>query len=284
MVITMKIGVSSYSFRKHIAATGISYTDLCNVAKSMGFDGIEFVELENYDKVTDPMKNAKYIGEHCREIGLEVIAYTVGASFTEEDFGPQLEKLKRQIDIAADMGALVFRHYVCYKLPEGMSWEEAVELMVPRIREVTEYAESKGIRTCTENHGYIFQAPDRVEKLIKAVDHKNYGWLCDMGNFLCADADPLESVKIAAPYTFHAHAKDFLYKSAEVNRPKGFFRTVGENHLRGTVLGHGVVPVDQCVKVLKDAGYDGWLSIEFEGMEDNIPALEAGLDFLKKII
>jgi sugar phosphate isomerase/epimerase len=280
----MKIGVSSYSFRKHIAATGISYTDLCNVAKSMGFEGIEFVELENYDKVTDPMVNAKYIKEHCAEIGLDVIAYTVGASFTDEDFEPQFEKLKSQIDLAKAMGAPVLRHDVCYKLPEGMSWEDAVKLMAPRIRRVTEYAASLGIKTCTENHGYIFQAPERVEKLIKAVDHENYGWLCDMGNFLCADADPLTSVKIAAPYTFHAHAKDFLYKSAEVKRPKGFFRTAGENHLRGTVLGHGVVPVDKCVKALKEAGYDGWLSIEFEGMEENIPALEAGLEYLRSVI
>jgi sugar phosphate isomerase/epimerase len=280
----MKIGVSSYSFRKHIAATGISYTDLCNVAKSMGFEGIEFVELENYDKVTDPMVNAKYIKEHCAEIGLDVIAYTVGASFTDEDFEPQFEKLKSQLDLAKAMGAPVLRHDVCYKLPEGMSWEDAIELMAPRIRRVTEYAASLGIKTCTENHGYIFQAPERVEKLIKAVDHENYGWLCDMGNFLCADADPLTSVKIAAPYTFHAHAKDFLYKSAEVKRPKGFFRTAGENHLRGTVLGHGVVPVDKCVKALKEAGYDGWLSIEFEGMEENIPALEAGLEYLRSVI
>lgn len=280
----MKIGVSSYSFRKHIAATGISYTDLCNVAKSMGFEGIEFVELENYDKVTDPMVNAKYIKEHCAEIGLDVIAYTVGASFTDEDFEPQFEKLKSQLDLAKAMGAPVLRHDVCYKLPEGMSWEDAIELMAPRIRRVTEYAASLGIKTCTENHGYIFQAPERVEKLIKAVDHENYGWLCDMGNFLCADADPLESVKIAAPYTFHAHAKDFLYKSAEVKRPKGFFRTAGENHLRGTVLGHGVVPVDKCVKALKEAGYDGWLSIEFEGMEENIPALEAGLEYLRSVV
>jgi sugar phosphate isomerase/epimerase len=250
----------------------------------MGFEGIEFVELENYDKVTDPMVNAKYIKEHCAEIGLDVIAYTVGASFTDEDFEPQFEKLKSQIDLAKAMGAPVLRHDVCYKLPEGMSWEDAIELMAPRIRRVTEYAASLGIKTCTENHGYIFQSPERVEKLIKAVDHENYGWLCDMGNFLCADADPLTSVKIAAPYTFYAHAKDFLYKSAEVKRPKGFFRTAGENHLRGTVLGHGVVPVDKCVKALKEAGYDGWLSIEFEGMEENIPALEAGLEYLRSVI
>ena len=43
-------------------------------------------------------------------------------------------------------------------------------------------------------------------------DSPNYGWLVDMGNFLCADDLPVHAVPIAAPYAFHVHVKDFLYK------------------------------------------------------------------------
>ena len=49
-------------------------------------------------------------------------------------------------------------------------------------------------------------------------------------------------------------------------------------------MGHGVVPVKECVKILRENGYDGWLSLEFEGMEDNLPALRSGLKVLKKIV
>ena len=35
--------------------------------------------------------------------------------------------------------------------------------------------------------------------------------------------------------------------------------------------------------MLKNAGYEGFLSIEFEGMEDNLTALEAGLDYLRRV-
>ena len=58
--------------------------------------------------------------------------------------------------------------------------------------------------------------------------------------------------------------------------------TTGRNWLRGTALGHGVVPVDQCIRILKNAGYEGWLSLEFEGMEDCITAIEVGYRYLRK--
>jgi len=284
----MKIGVSSYSFRKHILATKCSYIDICNIAKEMGYEGIEFVDLDNkeFAVTNDPMACAKEIREHCEKIGLEIIAYTVGANILADDFEKEYERLCGCIDVAKELGSPVMRHDACSRLPAAprANWEDAIEIMAPRIRRVTEYAASVGVKTCTENHGYVIQAPERVERLIRAVNHDNYGWLCDIGNFLCADADPLKAVTIAAPYTFHAHAKDFLYKSAEVKRPSGFFRTAAGNHLRGTVIGHGVVPVEACVKALKNGGYDGWLSVEFEGMEENLPALKSGLEMLRSVV
>ena len=78
-----------------------------------------------------------------------------------------------------------------------------------------------------------------------------------MGNFLGVDADPVKSVTIAAPYTFHVHAKDFIYKKGEGECPVGLHPTAGGNYLRGTVLGHGVVPVKQCINILKSKDYDG---------------------------
>ena len=114
-----------------------------------------------------------------------------------------------------------------------------------------------------------------------AVNHPNYGWLVDMGNFLCADEPPMHALPIAAPYAVHAHAKDFLLKRE--NPGEGWFPTRNGWVLRGTVVGHGVVPIADCVQVLRDAGYDGWLSLEFEGMEENLTALRCGLAYLRKV-
>ena len=155
----MKIGVSSYSFRKHIIATKCDYIEICNKAKEMGFSGIEFIDLDNkeFAITDDPMKTAREIREHCANIGLEIIAYTIGGNFLSENIDAEVERLCRGVDVAAELGAPVMRHDVCYSLPSDrlFSWREALEQMTPHIRRVTEYAKTKGVRTCTENHGFI---------------------------------------------------------------------------------------------------------------------------------
>ena len=288
----MKIGVSSYSFAKHLASSGCSYLDICDKAKELGFDGIEFIGLvnEKLGFTENPIVQAKKIREHCEKIGLEIVAYTVGANFLNPDTDAELEKLYRCVDTAEALGAKVMRHDVASNQaalrPIPLyNYRRAIEEIAPLIRRVTEYAVAKGIKTCSENHGFFFQAPERVEELILAVNHENYGWLCDIGNFLCADVDPVHAVAIAAPYTVHVHAKDFIFKPGTEPKPCGsWITTLGGNYIRGTVVGHGVVPVRNCISALKSAGYDGYVSVEFEGMEDNIPALAAGLEFLRSII
>ena len=284
----MKIGVSSYSFKKYIIQNKCDYIEVCNQAKELGFEGIEFIELDSkaFGITEDAKKTAKEINLHCKKIGLEIIAYTIGADFLTGDGEDTIKKVCDAIDVAEILGAPVLRHDVCYSMPADhlFSYRDAIKIMAPRIRRVTEYAKSKGIKTCTENHGYIFQHPERVEELILAVGSDNYGWLCDIGNFLCADVDPVKATAIAAPYAFHSHVKDFLFKPGALECPTGFFMTLGGNYIRGTAVGHGVVPVRNCISALKRAGYDSWISVEFEGMEENIPALKAGIEFLSKIV
>ena len=68
-----------------------------------------------------------------------------------------------------------------------------------------------------------------MEKLINTVNHPNFGWLCDMGNFLCADEDPAKSCGKAAPYVFYVHAKDFIVKAVTSQiREKDSFLPVPE--------------------------------------------------------
>jgi sugar phosphate isomerase/epimerase len=281
----MKLGVSSYSFQKHIKQTGATYRDICKLAKDIGFDGIEFIDLDlNVQPAQDVLALADDIKAYCAEIGLTIIAYTVGADFIGGG-AEEVNKVKVKVDIAERLGAKVMRHDAAWKLEEGMTWRQAVDKIAAPIREVAEYAQGKGIRTCTENHGYVLQDAHCVETLIQTVNHPNYGWLVDMGNFLCADEPAVHALPIAAPYAFHAHAKDFLYKpSWEPNPGEGWFASRGGGHLRGTIVGHGVVPLAYCIDVLRNSGYEGWLSYEFEGMEENIPAIKAGYQVLRTLL
>ncbi len=276
----MKFGVSSYSFSKYMNQTGADYYTVCDLAKKMGYDAIEFIDLSLDVQQADSLIDlAKDIRRHCAEIGLPIAAYTVGADFMRPN---EADAVKEKVDVAAALGAKVLRHDASWSLPEGMDWRQLIDRIAPDIRRVTEYAEDKGIRTCTENHGYVLQDAERVETLIRTVNHPNYGWLVDMGNFLCADDQPVHAVPIAAPYAFHVHVKDFLYKPAWAENPgQGWFPSRNGSFLRGTVAGHGVVPIRQCLSTLKKAGYAGVVSYEFEGMEETLPALEAAIAFLR---
>ncbi len=275
----MKIGVSSYSFSKYIRDTGANYFKIIDLAKEMGYEGIEFIDLSLDVQPSESLQTlAAEIRDYCAKVELPIAAYTVGADFIANE--NEVERLKGQVDIAEILGVKVMRHDVTWR--RDIPWREIIDRTAADIREVTEYAASKGITTCSENHGMVMQDAHRVETLIQTVNHPNYRWLVDMGNFLCADEPPMHALPIAAPYAVHAHAKDFIFKSEAPS--DGWIITRGNNAIRGTIVGHGVVPIKECIAELRKAGYDGWLSLEFEGMEDNLTALKLGLQCLKKAV
>jgi len=285
----MKLGVSSYSFAAYMKATGCDYLAICDIAKEIGYDAIEFIDLEPEVCGTDDLfAAARAIREHCEKIGLFIAAYTISADFLGRDGQEEVERVKGCVDIAAELGVPVMRHDACWKpasTKPGYTYRDAIAVIAPYIRQVAEYAQEKGIRTCTENHGFFIQDPNRVEELIRTVGHPNYGWLVDMGNFMVVDADILSAVATAAPYAFHVHAKDFLFKPGGSFDPgTGWIKSRGGNFIRGTIAGHGVVPVPQCIEMLKKAGYEGCFSLEFEGLEDNLTAIKLGYEFLRKYV
>ena len=282
----MKLAVSSYSFHQYTKAGKLTLQDLPAKAAELGFAGIEYVDLPKEVTGEARLALAAELGALAKQAGLEMVAYTIGANLWQPDAAAlraEIDRLKGEIDVAVALGAPLLRHDLVWGLEASGSGRSFLSMMpdlVPSVREIADYAAQRGVKTCSENHGHIFQAPERVEALIREVGSENYGWLCDIGNFLCVDSEPLRSVSIAAPYTFHAHVKDFLFKPAVLGKPEGFFETTGGNFLRGTILGHGIVPVKECIGLLQKAGYDGWVSLEFEGLEDNMTALEMGYRYL----
>ena len=286
----MKLGISNYSFSKHQRATGCSMKNICDLAKKIGFDVIDFTQ-DAAKNVEDPIATAKDLRAYCAQIGLEIGAYTVGADFFKAVEDPafaeeQIATLCRQVDFAEALGVHKMRHDLGYSLPEGTDWRPLVEKMGPMVRRVTEYAAEKGIATCSENHGLFFQEPERMEAIFAAVNHPNYGWLVDIGNFYCADVNSVEAVKRAIPYVKHVHVKDFLYfntSELELLPEGGFFRNRFGNLIRGTILGHGVVPVIECIRLLRKGGYDDIFTLEFEGAEENLPAIEASYAYMRKL-
>lgn len=281
----MKTCVTSYSFGGYIAEDRLGYLGIIDKAAEMGFEGIEFVD----GAYMNEKDAASKIKERCSERGIVPVALAVGANFLTSDLKGEIARVCKMVDFAAECGMGLMRHDVAYGYPAEMKHSRGYDNALPQIvegcREVTKYAEQKGVKTMTENHGFFSQDALRVEKLINTVAHDNFGALVDCGNFMCADEDPTLSVSIMAPYAFHVHAKDFHYKSGiEINPGDGWFRTRAGNYLRGAVIGHGEAKVYQSLQILKNAGYDGYVTVEFEGMEDNLRGISLGLNNLRRFI
>ncbi|MBE5761518.1 MAG: sugar phosphate isomerase/epimerase [Clostridiales bacterium] len=279
----MLLAVSTYSYTKAIKAGNITWTDIPALAKKAGFDGVDFSSAPEMWPYLDTMK------KQLADLGLTACHYSTGLDLLAPDAKERIDNVKRELDRAKELGVPVFRHDVSSGFPKDYSgprsYDAALPILAEGCKEITEYAKTLGIKTCTENHGHFSQDSERVEKLICTVNDENFGALVDFGNFMCADEDPLSAVARMSQYAFHAHAKDFHYKKATERRPEaGWFDTRRGDHIRGAIIGHGVVPVFECIKLMDKAGYNGYLSLEFEGMEEPVYACELGYAQLKKYL
>ncbi len=287
MEIVKNLAVSSYSFAGAVRRGEMSYEDIIPKAKEMGFAGVEYAGLE----VPAGMSAAEYaavLRERAKDHGIELTCYSIGANFLQADPKAELERVKSEVRVASALGVRFMRHDVCYgPLPGGRrSFDACLPILIDAVRNVTEYAETFGIKTMTENHGFFCQDSERMEKLIDGVNSPNYGALIDIGNFLCADEKPEVAVGRLKNYAFYVHCKDFYYKegAGRALRPEGpgWIRTRAGNYIKGAGVGDGCVNVLKCLEILEEAGFKGHVAIEYEGTEDVIACIAAGKRFLDK--
>lgn len=292
----MKLAVSTYSYSNIFGKNGFDTEKLFETVKNQGFEGIEFAHVpfsgEKFDSQDDIIAYAHKLNEMCGKFGLMPVNYSTGSDFINGSGGDIEAEIKRvyaEVDIAEALGVRSIRHDATYgpraDAPLPKSFDAFLEPLAYAYRKVTQYAKKKGIVTTVENHGYFCQDSIRVEKLINAVADENFGALIDVGNFLCADENPVYAVGLLIPYVKHIHIKDFHVKSGMMPDPgEGFFKSRGGNYLRGAIVGHGDAPVYQCLKKIQASGYDGWIAVEFEGMENAVTGTSIGLKNIKSYL
>lgn len=285
----MKTCISTYSYDALLRSGNFSHTDAIDHVKSLGIDAVELQLDAKRPPVGETFASyAARLADYAREQGLEVPILTVTANFHCEEPERELERLSGCVDVAAACGIDLLRHDATYRYLDTdpiKTPARVIEQVAPYIRRLAAYAEAHGVRTCTENHGRLLQDSDRMLALIDAVGHPNFSWLCDIGNFGAVDEDCSTAVSRLLPSLCFVHAKDCFVRSGMLYHPgRGFVATRGGNFRRATILGHGDVPVYQILRAIALSGYDGYVSIEHEGMEDNLMALEIGAENLQRML
>jgi sugar phosphate isomerase/epimerase len=288
----MKLAISTYSLYRWRSENDKTIEDSIDVISTQNVVGVEFAGLDRLDADGTP-KRAAVLRKYSEKKKLEIAGYCTSAElFVPPDKQKEaVERLKREVDVAQALGASKMRHDVTRGFGEwsrdiagAKTLATVLKTVVPAIREIADYAAGRGVRTSLENHGFYLQTPERVEKLLKAVNHKNFGLTLDMGNFLCAQSDPVAAVKRLVRYAQTVHAKDFHVRDKRSMPPAGWFATPGPTALRGAIVGHGEIDIAAQIKLLRSKRYDGFLSLEFEGMEEPVQAIELGLNYLRGLL
>lgn len=163
--------------------------------------------------------------------------------------------------------------------PVGLSEREAMALMKRSYAQIMEVAEAHNVVINIEPHGYFTTNPDRMEEMLGFVDSPLLRLNMDTGNTFIAGRDPVAFLKRFLKQVSHVHLKDVSESLARAVR--GGQTGIAVSHC---ALGGGVNAenIRACLKLLRDHGYQGNLSIECEGQGG--PMIEQSLAWLRRTL
>lgn len=284
----MKVGLSTYSLQQALNRGDMTVLDAIRFIAGQGGEHVEIVPM-GYSLVDQPDLIGQ-IGDTAAEVGIDISNYAIGANFvaleSEEALEQEIRNVMNHVDIAAALGVTRMRHDVAFRpAHEGTvaQFETDLPIIVQACRRIADYAAECGITTSLENHGYYVQSSERIRRVLHETARDNFKTTLDVGNFLCVDEDPISAVKNNIPYASMVHAKDFYLRPESRNPGEGWFQTAHGNYLRGAIVGHGDIDMYGVFRVLKQSGYDGYISVEFEGMEDCRTASRIAMDNVRRL-
>ncbi|QNK56355.1 MULTISPECIES: sugar phosphate isomerase/epimerase [Paenibacillus] len=281
----MKLGVSTYSLHRAFSSGELSLTGVIDYIASIGAEHVEIVPL-GFSMIEDPSL-IETIRDAAAANGLELSSYAIGANFADKggaEFEDEVERVKREVDVCAALGIKRMRHDVASSKDLSIgNFLAQLPQLTQACQTIADYAAGFGITTSVENHGYFIQHSDRVQALVHSVGRDNFRTTLDIGNFLCADENPLTAVANNIGLASMVHVKDFYIRPANRNPGEGWFKSTGGQYLRGAIAGQGDIDIPGVLGIVKRSGYDGFISIEFEGMEECRNGTKIALDNVRRI-
>jgi len=273
-----------YSYAQSFKAGLLDIPGFIHEAKRAGADGVELLEYfyKDIDRDRDAALNA------LDETGLPCPIFSVGNNFAKidpEERHKQLQRIVFGVDEALRYGANVVRVFAG-DVAEGITYAQARSWIIEGLSEGSKYAASKGIRLALENHGTLAGRGDQVRGIIDDARSMSgtdvLGANPDTGNFLLVNQPSHEAIRQVAPVANMVHFKDFVEAPAD---HEGWAYTAldGRKYL-GTAIGEGEVQLGQCIEELKNAGFEGWLSVEYEGAEDPFTAIPRSIENARKYL
>ncbi|MEZ6059571.1 MAG: sugar phosphate isomerase/epimerase family protein [Planctomycetaceae bacterium] len=259
-----QISLAEWSLHRTIREGKLDNLDFAATAKKdYGIEGIEYVNQFFKDKAKD-QKYLAELNQRASDNGVKQLLIMIDGEGQLGD--PSLTKRAeavenhfRWVDAAKTLGC----HSIRVNAGSGGSYEDQMHRAADGLRALTEYAATQGLNVIVENHGGLSSNGEWLSAVIKKVDHERCGTLPDFGNFRVSRDEEYDRYKGVTELM--PHAKAVSAKSHD------FDADGNETH----------TDYMKMMKIVLDAGYHGWVGIEYEGGKLSEPD---GIKATKKLL
>jgi sugar phosphate isomerase/epimerase len=191
----------------------------------------------------------------------------------------QVERQKAAIDLTAKLGARHCRTLSGQRYPD-LSRRDGITRTLDGIRQSLEYAEQRDIVLCMENHykdgtwryPEFAQPEDIFLEIIEQIDSPYFGVQYDPSNAFVGGFDPVTFLEKVKHRVVTMHASDrYLAPGATLDDLRTADGSTGyASALKHGETGKGLNNYDAIFRLLADAGFQGWISVEagLEGLDE----------------
>ncbi|MBI1277463.1 MAG: TIM barrel protein [Anaerolineaceae bacterium] len=277
----MKLSLSMWSVVETVKDGQMTLPQFIDFAATQNVKGIELLDYFWKDEKREIPQAKKQAADK----GLEIAVYSIGNDFFQPDVAArdqQLEAVKHGVDVANELGVNLVRVFSgSYR--EGYTLEQGIGWVIDGLGQAASYAQRNHVTLALENHGLIAGRSDQVKDIINKVNSPALRANIDTGNFLLVGQNPTDAARMLAPLAALVHLKDF--RKPDPGQLVHVYRGLDGSIFTGAVTGEGMVDLPAIVSILRDAGYNGWLSLEYEGPDDPLTiGVPNSLDAARRLI
>ena len=285
-----KISLAQWSlnkrFLKRPGAEPLDNLEFAKIARSVGIDGVEYVNQMFKDKA----KDEAYLGEMKKRAAGEGVKSLLIMCDGEGSIGaPQeaaraktVESHLKWLDAAKFLGCHSIR--VNAASDAKLAWNEQAKLAADGLHRLGLEADKRGLWVVVENHGGTSSNGKWLVQVMQAADHKRVGILPDFGNFYTDRVksemyNPYQGLREFMPWVKEAVSA----KAYDWDTGAGKFYTEDRREKIEMTLDY-----ERLIKIVVAAGYSGYIGIEYEGQKhseiDGIKRTKQALEEIRAML
>ena len=259
-----KLSLNVYSFNNPFREGKIDLFDVLDFCAKYNFDAIDPTGYY-FPGYPEPPSD-EYMNEFKRKaflLGLDISGTGVRNDFTNPDPAARksdIEMIKKWIEAAAKLGIPNLRIFAGTNPHQGFSRDQVFEWMAKDIKECCDYGKQFGVIIALQNHNDFLKTATDVDRIFEMVNSEWLGLNLDIGSY--RQHEPYEEIAKNIQYAVTWQIKENVWIDGQ-ETPTDFVKLF---------------------KIIKNAGYRGYLPLETLGPGDPYEKVPVLLEKVKSAL